>query len=201
MNNPTKQFIGVAIHHLITKQVSIHLIPEKRIEECNGYFDQGVPVLKVATGKPEQEWLPIFVHEYCHFIQWQNKEFKDEDTGINWELWDDWSFGKQEVKREIIVPMLYSIRDVELDCDRKALELIKQYDLPIDQMDYIRRANAYALFYNVVAKKAEPNGTGWWYKTAPYEVQEILDIVPDDKINPCKNTPREFVELINKHCF
>lgn len=39
-----------------------------------------------------------------------------------------------------------------LDCERRALAAIAEYDLPIDPADYARRANAYVHFYSHVAK-------------------------------------------------
>ena len=36
--------------------------------KVNGYFDDDIQkMLKCAIGKPEKEWFPMFVHEYCHF--------------------------------------------------------------------------------------------------------------------------------------
>jgi hypothetical protein len=199
VNSKTKKFIGIATHHLISKGVSIHLVPKDKIEKCNGYFDDNVPILKVATGKPEKKWLPIFAHEYCHFLQWQDKNF--DDSFVNWDAWEEWDYGEKKIKREDIVPVFYDLRNIELDCEKRVLKLISQYDLPINRKDYIKRANVYGLFYNVLAKRAPKYGTGKWYKVAPYDVPEIINIVPGNKIGLNTRTPKKFVELVEKHCF
>jgi hypothetical protein len=39
-------------------------------------------------------------------------------------------------------------RDLELDNEKRSVALMKKWDLKIDIDDYIRKANAYVMFYN-----------------------------------------------------
>jgi hypothetical protein len=47
--------------------------------------------------------------------------------------------------------MIRDIQECERDAERRGLKLIKKYKLP-DVKDYIQRANAYILFYEVIRK-------------------------------------------------
>lgn len=199
MSDKVDKFIGKALQELIAKGVSIHLIAKDKVGKWSGYFDDTAPELKMATGKPKEEWLPIFVHEYCHFLQWQDENFSDDH--IDWDAIEEWTDGNKKMKREAIVPLLYGARDVELDCEKRTLELIRRYNLPVCQEDYTKRANSYIMFYTFLAKKAPKYGVGTWCnKMPPYRVPEIFEIMPGDKLGSGKRISKKYIELIEKHC-
>jgi hypothetical protein len=61
-------------------------------------------------------------------------------------------------------------RDLELDNEKRSVALMKKWDLKIDIDDYIRKANAYVMFYNYMyhsRKWSNPNN-------APYTNQMIV---------------------------
>lgn len=110
---------------------------------CSGYFDECSGVLVVSM--KNKDALGVLVHEYCHLTQWQD--------GI--ELWDiacdslnkvdKWLQGKRV--NHIDLHLAHS-RDLELDNERRSLKMMRKWKLSIDQVDYVKKANAYVHFYN-----------------------------------------------------
>ena len=60
---------------------------------CSGYFDHNKRLIVIATKYPDV-WPQVFIHEYCHFLQWSGtgKRFFQNDYDI-----DDWLNGKIEL--------------------------------------------------------------------------------------------------------
>lgn len=145
--------------------------------ECNGYFvDKPEAQLAVAWRQPTYERsLRILVHESCHMDQWieradvwNNTTVGDTDTMTILDLW----FGHfVELSADQLARYSIASREIELDCERRAVEKIKQWNLPIDLDTYIREANAYVNFYNIFPL------TRSWYTIGkePYNVPYILE--------------------------
>lgn len=113
--------------------------------KCGGYFDEVNKVLAVAMGHKDS--MSLFVHEYCHVTQWIE--------GI--EIWNkcsnEYSHDKMDrwLNGEYIEDINHHIDNckyLELDNEKRAVKLIKKFDLEIDVDDYIRKSNAYIQFYN-----------------------------------------------------
>lgn len=145
--------------------------------KCNGFFESKYqienefkPYLAVAVKKPLEQWLPIFVHESCHMDQWLEKSSLWLDAD-DFKLLDSWLSGTL-YPREVITNFIYKVIQLDADCERRTIDKIKKYDLPIDVSWYATRANAYLYYYQwlLVSRK--------WYKTAPYEIEEILNLMP-----------------------
>jgi hypothetical protein len=111
--------------------------------KCSGYFDEDERKLVVAMNRPD--WLGILVHEYCHLTQWTDgvKVWTKGCEGLN--KVEEWLEGKSV--RGIKTALAQS-RDLELDNEKRSVALMKKWDLKIDIDDYIRKANAYVMFYN-----------------------------------------------------
>lgn len=136
--------------------VAVVLAPSATVRceglDVSGYFEGGVPqpVLAVAWDAPEDRRLGVLLHEYSHLTQWaENAPVWRPD--MDWAPWLD---GKpvKNVKAKI-----EASREVEADCERRTVRLIRELDAPIDLDRYIRSANAYIHFYNVMAAKRK------WY--------------------------------------
>jgi hypothetical protein len=157
--------------------------PEKGIEiDCSGFFsDKNGLSLHVATGKPFMEWFPIFLHEFCHGVQCINQEKVWTDNQIDkkmeaGDLIDLYLKGLNNVSKEDALESKQKVMAVELDCEKKVVELIKKYQIQdiIDVKEYIQKSNAYVLFYHLVVEEKK-----WYKKTAPYENREIYGAMPD----------------------
>lgn len=205
MNEQVKIFLSEAIIDMLQHHVSLKLLNKNKIREVigkkvfryNGYFDEP-PTFACAIGKPQKEWLLIFIHEYCHFCQWKEKEPKylkvDKTKGM--EDYDNWLAYKAELSPQVVKKCTRVVQEMELDCEKRVVEIIQNYQLPFDIKDYIKKANSYILFYNMVLKHRK-----WCKKKSPHEIQEIIDIMPDHWLNCYTRTPKKFEELILKHVF
>lgn len=111
--------------------------------KCSGYFDEDERKLVVAMNRPD--WLGILVHEYCHLTQWTDgvKVWTKGCEGLT--KVEEWLEGKSV--RGIKTALAQS-RDLELDNEKRSVALMKKWGLKIDIDDYIRKANAYVMFYN-----------------------------------------------------
>jgi hypothetical protein len=153
--------------------VYVQLSPKDAIDigdgvPCSGFFDDehGIPIIAVATGKPKTDWLKIMLHEYGHATQWA------EQTPL-WNIckktgsWIDWLEGKsvRDIQKAI-----ETSRDLEADCERRTVRLIRELELDIDIEAYSRAANAYVHFYNFMLIHRK-----WFAKDkAPYKVPEVM---------------------------
>lgn len=141
---------------------------------CSGYFDDGDsvnPVLAVATNR--KDWLEILVHEYCHFTQWIDQIPLWEKAATSLYYVDKWLEGNsvRNIQKHIGVA-----RDLELDNEKRSVEMIKQHNLNIDVDHYIRKANAYVQFYNYLGKSRR------WCKpgNSPYTNERVIAAMPNN---------------------
>jgi hypothetical protein len=140
--------------------------------KCSGYFDDDdnkSPKLVVATKK--KDWLEILVHEYCHMTQWMDQK---NGTYLNWNsalksivVVTDWLTGKnvRNIKYH-----LGAVRDLELDNEKRSVKMIKKWDLGIDLDMYIKKANAYILFYNHILTTRRWSNP----KNSPYSNKRLI---------------------------
>ena len=109
------------------------------------------------------------IHEYCHFLQYKDG-FILEDDPKNEEIFWEWL----DKKRENGQDYWKRLYEIECNCDKRVIELIQQHNLPIDKVDYAKKANAYHNFYKLLPKYRR-----WYQKNAPYRVDEIVQLMPD----------------------
>lgn len=151
---------------------------------CSGFFnaeDVDQPVLVVATGVAEDRWLGTLLHEYSHLTQWAEKApVWTADTHRD-RVWD-WLAGKS-VKN--LLPAIRAAQECEADCERRTVRLIRELNAPVNLDKYIRAANAYVHFYNVLAEKRA------WYAPdrRPYDVPEVLALCSPTLDDDYRKTP------------
>ena len=85
-------------------------------------------------------------------------------------------------------------RNLEHDCERRTLAMIKDYDLPIDGEKYARMAASYVMFYEYVKKHRK------WYKIGkePYRNEKLLKVMPANLPKRLTMTPK--IEKLYKEC-
>lgn len=168
----------------------------------NGYFRAGDSVpweLVCAIGQPTEKWIEVFVHESCHMDQFLENTEVWADTMITptieagdvMQLWIDGVVELTEAQKENIIGRA---RDVELDCERRTVEKIKAYNLPINVDEYTQKANAYILFYNVIKK------TRAWYveDKEPYNLEAVWRNMPTNFDIDYKKPPVWLMEVFYK---
>jgi len=139
-----------------------------RKDSCGGFFD--TKTLAIATKMSETEWIPTFLHEYSHYLQWKSSgvwEVSDVDP------YDKWISGKKVNEKKARESMICLLRD-ESDCEKKAVNLIRQYHLPINIRNYIKKANSYLYFHEVAYRYKD------WYSIGrdPWKFESILSVMP-----------------------
>lgn len=161
----------------------------------NGYFssDVGGETLAISTGKPEENWLRILIHEFCHMQQWieQSKSWTDchiEDVDAN-TIFELWILGVIELTPRQKKKVFLKIMENEADCERRVIKMARKHKLDINEEEYSQKSNAYVLFYLHVMK------TRKWYKIGkePYNDKSIYPNMPKTII---KNLSRVNPKLI-----
>lgn len=140
--------------------------------KVGGYFSDFPPVLAYAGG--HKDFLELLIHESSHMDQWTDKmslymkSRKKDDDGI----FDKWLAGTDVSKRKINF-IIDRIQAIELDCEKRSVEKIKKYGLPVDVESYIRKSNSYIFLYTLIKENRK------WTKTGPYRIKEIVDAMPN----------------------
>jgi len=206
MNTSALNFINYAKaeckKHEVKAEISNRkylLISEENYIRVNGYFCSNNKVLRVASNRPFKKWFPIFVHEFCHFLQWKEncKIWRNSYLGnidASGEVFK-WVDGKRMTCKKINRCITLA-RDVELDCERRVCKIIKEFNLPIDLNKYAQQANAYVYLYNWLRYSRK------WYKTgnAPYENPKIWKSMPKTLKGSHNKIPKHILELYERYC-
>ena len=156
-----------------------------------GWFDDTGGIFLAGKNK---RWFAILVHEYCHFLQWEESCPLYARFDRHYAGWDSWLLGLKNLRSKDLHIKFLAIRNLELDCEMRTVKLIKKYNLPVDVKKYIQDANAYMFFYAYVKK----------YRTWPDAPisQKIKDIMPVKflKQNTYNEMSQKFEDLMNKYC-
>ena len=173
--------------------VAVILSPDDHVMadglRCSGYFDADAkpPVLAVATNRPVDRWLGTLLHEYCHLTQWaENAPVWHADENNDW---GDWLAGKavRNVKAQLIAS-----RELEADCERRAIRLAREMAAPIDLEMYARAANAYVHFYNTI-----PETRKWFAKgRTPYEAPDVMALCNPTLDRDFSKTPPKLAKAL-----
>src|SRR4051794_36961098 len=93
-------------------------------------------------------WLNCFIHESCHTDQWiQDRKFWNRNISSVAPYFDSLS-DKSSLSKRDREKYTRNMINLELDCEKRTIEKIKKYDLPVDIKQYTKRANAYV--YGIV---------------------------------------------------
>jgi hypothetical protein len=146
-NANVKKFLAYVYEQCSKNGIKVDLRDVKSLKlsgniYCSGYFDEENKIMVVAMKHPQA--LEVLVHEFGHFTQWVQGIPIWTESGDALGKVDEWLGGK-EVRN--IETHMGKARDLELDNEKRAVKLIKRFNLPIDIDLYIKKANAYVLFY------------------------------------------------------
>ena len=201
-------FVEDTIAHANANGVTVFLSADRGVliqegTEANGFFTDenhaDYPLtLAAACGQSLDSWFPVFVHESSHMDQyfedsplWTGNKVKGYDA---WDIVDLWMDGLIELNSDQLKQYVGAARDLELDCEMRSVKKINQYNLPIDVSRYIKTANAYVLFYNImmITKK--------WYTLGeePYNNEAIVEAMPDSFCFDFNNPPQVLIDLMLK---
>lgn len=140
----------------------------------SGYFSEIDK--KICVSLKAKDFIGILAHEYSHLRQYvEDKELYNYYAN-SYEKMFNWLDGKRVMN---IDTHLDNCLELELDCEKRAVELMKKYDLGVDIKDYIKRANAYVYFWKYLKhsrKWCNPYNT-------PSNNENVVRIMPSKFLN------------------
>jgi hypothetical protein len=142
--------------------------------KCAGFFDDNTKPPTLAYAKGREDYLELLVHEFCHMTQWLDKIELWGKASVSLEKMWEW-LGNKDKKIVGIRSHIDIARDLELDNEKRSVEMIKKWNLPIDVPTYTKKANAYVLFYNHLKTSRNWSVPG----NSPYGNKRILDSMSD----------------------
>ncbi len=210
-----EKFLAAAKKDILAHDVEIHLSDQDHVvmmyngaeTKCNGFFDDAYgdpphPVLAWCTGKPFDQWFPIFIHEYNHFRQW----VENEPTWSGYKKVPDfysWLGGEIELSPDQALESCMPFALNEVDCDFRVVTMLANKELPLDPEHYIKTSNAYTWFYFWALEHRS------WYTVGyePYNTQAIIEAMPtvmpgiglDIKSFNYRNYRRHYKDIFERH--
>lgn len=145
-------------------------------DKFGGWFDPNLKELHCAFPENIQsKYVELLVHESCHLDQWakQTPAWVREQGNRSLEIFWDWTKGKKGNK---IAWHVRNVQKMEAECERMSVQKIIDLDLGLNIERYIKRANAYLLFYTIFKE------TKKWCDYPPYKFKEIWTQLPGDRI-------------------
>jgi aromatic ring-cleaving dioxygenase len=170
------QFVGKCINEMIKHGISIHLTQRKNnSKHASNYFDPDKKefVVNFFGDYSRKYFLETFLHEYCHFKQMIDLKFDEKKYDKAYEIFNDWlDFNRDSCPIRVV----RLIQRLELDCEKRAVHLIKKYKLPLNITDYKKQANVYILSYNLFHKHRK------FFNFTCYYDKEILSLMSDELV-------------------
>jgi hypothetical protein len=147
------QFIGHAILDMIKHNVSIEFCKYRKFgdKDCSSFStnaEHKKPEFRLIYNNADpEEYFETIVHEYCHFLQWKYRVKLYEESYKALCKFNKWL---KKDSKTLDIKHVRVIQAMEMECDKRAVKLIKKLDLPIDIPRYIQKSNSYILTYNYV---------------------------------------------------
>lgn len=135
---------------------------------CAGYFEEKLKGATLVSSLNRPDWIEILAHEFSHMRQWQEESPIWLNSGESFVALDRWLSGSNVRHMD---KHISAVRDLELDCEKRAVKLIKEWKLKVDIDNYIRKANAYVLFYNHLLKTRKWSDPS----NSPYKNQKLIE--------------------------
>ena len=145
-----------------------------------GFFCDVEKLLKIACGGDRELWTGVYVHESCHMDQYLEKtSYWCKVTVADYMRYSGLLQGRVYPQSDIDDSMSRIVM-MEAECEHRALEKIKKYDLDIDPDKYAQLANSYLYFHSAIAKYKK------WYKPnrTPYTLGIIWHEMPKVIMEP-----------------
>jgi hypothetical protein len=141
--------------------------------KLGGYFDEEGPTFFVGEPLSSRRWLPVFLHEFQHFRQWQAKSPTWTATLAGdccaWYVFEAWLAGVVEMTPQQRDDAIRMILACEIECETMTLaEVAANPGLGITSGWYTQMANAYLAYHGAVRVVRR------WYQVSPYSDDEIV---------------------------
>lgn len=194
-----KPFISSVKRQCKTYGIELVLSPSRNVvltddftQDCSGYFCDRDKALVVACGRPFEEWFEILVHEFCHMEQWKNDSRWVEWTDACAKTWE-WLAGNAMMNNTQLRNVLDTMVELEKDCEIRAVEKIKKWELPISVQKYVQKANVYLYSYHVLPDIKK-------FPTAVHSDMELVKMAPVKFKKSYRKVPPEMkAHIIRKY--
>jgi hypothetical protein len=134
----TAREAGIKIRNIPVKEI----FTDESIDPYLGYFDPGNKEMAIASKRTKSSYYSILAHESSHMDQFINDKYLWEKHQPGRDIFIGWMNNEDEPDFKILEEAVQDILRVELDCERRTVEKIKKYNLPIDIPCYIQNVNA-----------------------------------------------------------
>jgi hypothetical protein len=193
-----KPFMASVKRQCKTYGVELMLAPAKKIvltddfeQECSGYFDSDEKVLAVACGKPFIQWFEILIHEFSHMEQWKTDPRWDEWHDYTGHTWG-WLAGEKIMNKSQLAKALDKMVEMERDCEMRAVDKIRKWELPIPINRYTKKANTYLYSYYMLPEiKRFPTGI--------YYDKKLVEMSPEGFKKSYRKVPADMAKHIVKY--
>jgi hypothetical protein len=190
-----KPFVAYVRRMCKIHKVELMMSPSKTVvltdnfsADCSGYFDDVDKVMAVACGKPFKEWIEILVHEFSHMQQWLYDERWEHWTDCCGELWS-WLDKEKIMNNSQLKSVIDGMIDLERDCEVRALNNIRKWNLPINKSEYKRKANLYLYSYRIMPiLRKFPSGI--------YENKTLISMCPPRMLKKYNKIPEHIEKAI-----
>ena len=208
MKQSDSDYIAHTIRYAVKNRITVHLLNKSSIKSedsplpFGGYFCSEERILATATNTSFKNWFPVFVHESCHMDQFlENSKYWNitniKGGGCALHNLFEWVEGKKKLTPAQATRYSYLCGQLELDCEKRVVQKIADWNLSICPERHTREANCYVLFYNFISKYrvwSKP-------KRAPYKYKEIMDKMSPRFDYDYRELPKWFEKAVLKYCF
>lgn len=141
----------MCVNNLLTYNFSVKIIQKRNINGCAGYLLADDPAREFCVAAEDPTFFDVFLHEYCHFLQFIENvpKWKDWLNGV--DGFNQWLKGREYPKYQVRL-FRRKIQEMELNCEKRAVRLVKKYKLPVELDKYVKMANAYLFSYILFEK-------------------------------------------------
>lgn len=159
----------------------------------DGYFSWDSKEIMICI--ESINWLSTLVHEFCHLLIYKSCTRKENNLR-NKALGNmfDWVSHDIELDEKEIIRSVNIVKHMELECERKTVEIIKEYSLPIDIVQYTKEANAYVLFHDFVKLNRQ-----WTTSTYIANMTKVLECMSSEFDMDYANISYPLLELYSEY--
>lgn len=106
-----------------------------------------------------------------------------------------WIDKEIELDKKEIETIFKRVQDMELDCERNTVKLIKKYELNIDVQQYICEANIYLYFYSYARKNR------CWFPSGvcPSDMTLLFKEMPTDLKGNRYKIPKKIYDIMDTY--
>jgi hypothetical protein len=202
MDKRIKAFVELVRKECLSLNVEFRITKTKQVDNgdhclCSGYFedDSGGSRARLVVAGKHPNWFETLVHEFNHLRQWKEHDPIWLNEHIHFWAWVSGETPK--LSHRNVVMSVRRLRNLELDCEKRSVRMIRKYKLPIDIEHYIKGANAYVKFYTLLGK------TGAWCTKSTYRTKKIMRYMPT-RFMPerwYRTLDKQFVADVFEHCY